>query len=251
MADTVVLQGRRYRNLPGATTADGIEAYVRTTPYGEIHTRPVGPSVSTEENYYFVIRNPTAGTGVAHTADPTAVGATDAVFLLVKNTESSTSGTGKNLYLDYLELNNTAAGTGGTVQQVIVTVDDGTVARYGSAGTANTPIACGPAGTPVAPLTVYHGAIVSVANSAERVVVNRVIRKVIPVAGDVYTFSFNGGGHSTPRANVAIDGTGILVSHHACNPVVCPPGCYLTIQLVRSSQSAAASWEFEAGVFLR
>lgn len=247
MADTVQTELLVNRDLPAIVTADGVYTKQRGNRYGEAITQPFNPVAAAIEGSYFVMRNPTPGTGVAHTADPTAVGATDAVFLLVKNTDTT-----KHVILDYLWLKNTAAGTGGTIQQLVVTTDDGSVVRYGSAGVANTPVVAGPYGTSsAAAVTAYHGDIVSVANSAEVKIFHKVIRAVIPVAGDVYTFNFNGGGQRGPQANVATDGTGILVAHYDAAPVVLAPSCWLTVQIVRASQSAAASWEFEMGFYQR
>ena len=230
------------RALPSAVFGEGTTNMQRGTRYAEAMVQPINPLAMAVEGSYYVMRNPTPGTGVAHTADPTALGATDAPFIAVKNTNLN-----KYLLLDYLRLRCTAAGTGGTVQEVAVTVDDGAVVRYTSGGAANTPIICGPADTPAASVLAYAGALVTVANTAEKVIAHQIVRSVIPVAGDVYTLGFNGGGQAGPQAAVAADGTAILMRHIACAPVVVSPGCWMTVQLVRASQSAAASWEFELG----
>jgi hypothetical protein len=233
------------RGLP-SFYQNNTEAPARASSYGELYVQPVDGKALALEGSYYVARNPTPGTGVAHTADPTAIGATDAVFYALKNTSAE-----KHVILDYLRLRCTAAGTAGTVQEVAVTVDDGTVNRYTSGGAANTPIVCGPTGTAAAQVSSYLGALVTVANAAEKVVAHQIMRMVIPVAGDIYSMSFRGGGASGPQSATVTDSTAILLRHVDCAPVIVSPGCWLTVQLVRASQSAAASWEFEAGLIVR
>ncbi len=237
--------------LPTAVSAE-VNVPIRGNKYGEQYVVPVSPLEAAKEGNYWTFRNATAGTGVAHTADPTAVNATDAAFILIKNAETSSTGSpGKDLYLDRLWLRNTAAGTAGSIQQLVITVDDGSVARYGSGGGAITPAVVGKNGAAFGGL-VYAGNLTQVAAATGyHVCVSKTIRFVIPVAGDQYTCSFKGGGQNSAVANVATDGTGLLQAHFDLEPVICPPGCWMAIELVRASQSAAASWEYEGSMYLR
>jgi hypothetical protein len=151
---------------------------------------------------YFVVTNPTPGTGLANQAAPTSFDETK-YFGVVRNKDDVV--TGKMIVPDYLKLICTAAGTGGASTHLTVALDnDASNTRYTSGGSALTPVATnGRVGSPSI-ADVHFGALVTVAGPGKRIVSNSIFRNVIPVVGDTYTLVF---GDSNPGQNPTVNGT--------------------------------------------
>lgn len=233
------------RSLPSAAAADStaVATPSRTGPYGEAYAINVGAglSVYADEGSYFVANNATLATGIAgHAAPVVADTDTKALFFLYNPV-----GSGKNIILDYLFLEVTAAGTAGTINYTTIYVDNGNATARSSGGTAITPVNVKSAATSIAATSCYFGAVVT-AMSSSRKVGQQIVREVIPVVQDTILMKF-GGPNAGFRAALTTAGTATahVVQHFA--PIVLAPGMNLNIAQIRPSQSAAASYQFSAG----
>jgi len=199
-----------------------------------------------DEGRYFMATNPTPGTGIAGIA---ATGAfADAESLLfVRNFATAAEGT--RIYLDYLRLTVTAAGANGSDVRYVSKLDTGAT-RIGSGGSAITPVNVNMQSTETTKATVQFGAVASAAaSSAARLISNGLVRNVIAVVGDVYTFDF-GGQPALPAAH-AVAGAAvanILIKHP---PVVLGPTDQFVFSIHQTAQTAASSFELELGYWER
>ena len=232
------------KTKPGVRV-DGVDAPIRCDRFGAaLVQQAVGAKVHTmsDEGSYFVLKNATTGTGIASTAAVTAYSAT-APFLVVYN-----SSTTERLYLDYLKLQVTAAGTAGSALWYDMVLDAGN--RYSSGGTACTKINPNMDSTATGSITSYAGAVTATSASASvRKVAGGAIRLVIPVLGDQYLFVFGGSAHD--GNGLALAGTAITSFVSAAPPIVVGPLCSFLLHLWLPSQSAASSYEYELGLWQR
>ncbi len=248
MADSVKPYGVVARST-ATKQQEQTEAPLRVSRYGEMVTRIVGKEgkyALADSGEYWSATNPTPGTGIAGIA---ATGAfADAESLLyIKN--GASVGDGTRIYLDFLQLIVTAAGTNGTDHRYVSKIDTG-ADRYTSGGSSITPVNPNMDSSTTSSATIKFGALVTTAASTSaRLVQNGLIRNVITVAGDVYTFDF--GGTMTAAPAHAIAGTAIanIVIPHV--PVVIGPQQYFVMSLHSSSQTAATSYEFNLGYWER
>jgi hypothetical protein len=217
----------------------------RILQYGEQAVTLFGASnhALVDEGSYFVISNATPGTGLATIAAPTAFAATSP-FLIVQNNDPI-----RSLYLDYLRLTPTAAGTAGTAVHLTTVIDY--ISRYSSGATLIVGAAGATGGQIVNPkssvanpasISAWAGPLVAVAAGVSNRMVSPdlVLKNAIPAVGDQYTVKF--GAVDTPTTTVGVAG-------HAA--VVLDPGASILFHLWLPSQSAASSYEFEVGGWLR
>ena len=207
--------------------------------------RRTAERVAADEGGYFIARNATPGTGQAGHAAPTTHD-TAKPFVMLKN--GAESG-GARVYLDYLKLVVTAAGTGGTLNYATHTVDK--ARTPGTGGVALTVVNVNMQATTSTVLSsAIAGPIVpGESNSGEaRIVAHQRARTVIPVVGDVLLFKF--GGEPIGTAMI-LAGTAQLERVIHCPPIVIGPGDSYHLVLWRASQSAAASYECEIGLWQR
>lgn len=213
----------------------------RGSGYGEPYTLPVSRWVISDEGGYFVARNGTPGTGVAGHAAPTTHD-TEKPYIFLKN--GAASG-GRRVYLDYIKLYVTAAGTAGTLNYATHTVDRDRT--YTSGGSDLTIVNPNIQSSESSVLSIFKiGAVVPAqANSAAaRIVAHQAVRQVIPVVGDVILFTF---GHDPIPTAMITAGTAELERIIHCPPVIFGPAESYHLVLWRASQSAAASYEVEIG----
>jgi hypothetical protein len=243
------LWAETHRDLPGTAYSEGATAPLRGSRRGELFTSALAGSkmhALADEGSYFVATNPTIGTGVAGIA--AADGFDDLETLaFLRNTESSS--TGKRLYLDYILLRPTAAGTNGTNFSFAMKIDKGNN-RFASGGSAITPVSPNMDSVAASVATLRFGAVVTTAASADaRIVASGLLRSVIKVVGDTYLFDF---GASTRNLGAHIvAGTAIANIIVPCPPVVVGPNQMFLLHEFAASQSAAASYTFEMGWYER
>lgn len=175
------------------------------------------PVTAADEGAYFVANN--AQTGVAMTT--TLAFSATAPFVIIQNTAAAG---GKKIYLDYLDLVTTAAGSaasGLTLIQAAVYVDS--ILRYSSGGSVLTANIASPniSVSPTSVAAVYAGAITAAAASAARAICGlRTIRPTVSatvadVVGETKHFSFSGG--------ALAHGGAITVASPNVIPVQMPP----------------------------
>lgn len=246
--------GRVSRLLP-QKLQDAAASWARFGEYGETIIEPLWLKSArlAKEQSYFTVGNPTPGTGLATIAALTAVVDTSPFLIITNNNPVG----GPSVELDYLKLICTAPGTAGTALNWASKLDS--IPRYASAGSvlagaasanpgASSPNSAGVGDTSVA---VYAGALVAVAASlaGSRVLSRGVFRTAIPVIGDQFLLNF--GGHEFTSVGLAKNGTAPsdFTHHHA--PVSIAPGGSFLLHLWLPSQSAASSFEVEAGYVKR
>ena len=241
------MSGKVSRALPGTRLTDGSldTESARISGYGEPYVLPFSPRLAADEGGYFLARNATPGTAQAGHAAPTTHD-TAKPFVMLKN---GAEAGGSRVYLDYLKLLVTAAGTAGTLNYATHTIDKSrtpgtggvalTVVNVNLQSTRSTVLSSALAG-PIVP---------GESNSGEaRIVAHQRARTVIPVVGDLLLFNF--GGAAIPSGAV-MAGTTELERVIHCPPIVLGPGDSYHLVLWRASQSAAASYEVEIGFWER
>jgi hypothetical protein len=230
------------RTLPAPRLPDGSAiSNQRTNGYGDQLVVPIMEKMYplADEGSYFVALNPTPGTGIAGHAAPTTFDNTKP-FILIKNVDAFG---GKRMYLDYIKLVVTAAGTAGNTNFATHQLDGG--AGYTSGGSQLTTVSPNIDMAPSSIALIYAGAAVATAGTSPRTIASQNVRTVIPVVGDTYVFTF---ANQLP-AFVGLPIEGTLICERAIHvpPVVIGPNEWYKLVLWRASQSAAASYEVEMG----
>jgi hypothetical protein len=213
----------------------------RRSGYGEQYVLPFGPRVASDEASYHVLRNTTPGTGIAGHAAPTTLDNTKPFVFL-------RAGATLRAYLDYIKLVVTAAGTAGTLNYATHILDDG--AGFTSGGEDLVQVNPNGEGGNISGLLIFKaGAVVATAGGSQRIVAHQRARTVIPVVGDVLLFRFDAGAPSV--SGMALEGTTELERVIHCPPVILAPSQWYKLVLWRASQTAAASYEVEIGLWER
>lgn len=225
------------RTIPHAEL-DGTDVDPRLNRYRE---QIVAPSIQTkhvvsDEGTYFTCNN--AQSGIANAAAPTAFSATNP-FLLIYNGAAPSDDFAKRIYVDYMMLLATAAGTAGASVQFAITVDRGN--RYTSGGSDLTANIKGVnQATSLGTVTrAYAGNITASAATANArtLVGNRYMKGAIPVAGDQYTIRCG-----TTDVMDIISISTILFSTNHVQPLIVGPDESLLVHVWLPSQSAASSY---------
>lgn len=204
-----------------------------------------------DEGSYFVVSNPTAGTGVANQAAPTAapaVGSNDTKpFLVYQNTAPASSGLRTNF--DYVRFRCTAPGTAGASINFVVILDAAGAPRAPTGYTAITPVNSNMDDGTAHQGAVNAGAGTVTTTSTGRLLPNIQFRPVIPVVGDIYVVSF--GPTEYPVGSLISSGTGICQQSFGHPPIIIGPQQWALFYLWLPSQSAASSYEFDMGFWQR
>lgn len=235
------------RALPTRSPDSAAVAFpTRTGPYGEAYALNLGSGLTGfgDEGSYFHVSNATVGTGIAGHAAPVVADADTKALLALFNPGP------KNVILDYLFLEVTAAGTAGTIHYTVIYVDNKGSNANTSGGTAATPVNVNSGSSIAALSTVVFGPAVMAMTSSRRVGGPQIVREVIPVVQDTILMKF-GGPNAGFRAGITTAGTATahVVQHFA--PIVIGPGGNLNISQIRASQSGAASYEYSFGFIER
>lgn len=231
------------RDLP-APLPEGQAAELRATRYGEANVSVLVPKAygMPDEGSYFVTTNPTPGTGIATIAALQTFVATSP-FILMWNANPYG---GKRVYLDYLKLRVTAAGTGGTKIEWACTRDEARTDRYTSGtGTITAPVNVNGDSDRASKVTVYAGALVAATAPNAKLLGHGAFRTVIPVVGDEYLINF--GGVDMMNDGVLVSGTAIVQRSIAHPGIVLGPQQWFGFHIWLASQSAASSYEVEIG----
>ena len=250
----VLLWGRTQRLLAGAQRmVEQASSIVRMGVYGELVTEMLTSKQHklSDEGSYFLTRSPTIGTGIATIAAANAFADTSPFIIITNN--NPVQG-GRNIYLDYIILRLTVAGTSSTDLQWAIRIDN--IPRWssggsGGAGTGLTTVLSGPYPTntgsqPNSAALIYCGAIVAVAGSTNvRTLGNGKFRTAIAVVNDSYLINF--AGVDMQQDGVLVSGTNIAQRSVTHPPVCIGPQGSLLLHLFGTSQAAATSCEVEIG----
>jgi hypothetical protein len=199
------------------------------------------------EGSYFLARNPTAGTGIAGHAAATTLDDTKAL-LVIKNNAAANSGI--NIYLDYIRLKLTSAGTAGTNMRFDMKLDN--ITRYSSAGTTLIPTNVNMGSTTASVAygnTIFGAAVCAAAGGNARLLDGFAFRDVIGVVGDTYTMNFGGEAHPP----IALITSGTAITHGTVNfhPVIIGPQQTFLLHQWSGSQSGAYAFEVSVGYWER
>jgi hypothetical protein len=227
-------------------TQEGAEGEVRLGRYRDAYVVPIVPKLHAlaDEGSYFVANN--QGTGVATAAAPTAFSDTAPMFT-INNVDTAQNANNKRIYLDWIRITQTAAGTAG-VDLRLRGVLDYTVP---SGGTLLVPLNMNtdvPKSASIAQPRLLPVGITQSGNS--RVVIGTLV--AIPTQttnltalSEVY-LNFGGVDQVSPTYNSAA-GTNIVKMWHALPPIVIGPGAVFMLEFLLTTQSAASSWTAECG----
>lgn len=248
--DSVKIHGQAAGLSLPARRGEGLDTDVRTNGYGEFYVvgLPKGRYVYAAEGTYFMATNPTPGTGIIGVAGTGAFSDQESL-LYVKNTATVTEGT--KIFLDYLTLISTTAGTNGTDVRYVVKIEpNGGADRVGSGGSSITPVNVNGQSSGTSKATIKFGAVATAAaGTGVRLVDHGIIRPVITVVGDIYTFDFGGDadlGHSLITSGTALSMVRVNVA-----PVCLGPGDQLVMSVHQTAQTVASAFEFKLGYYER
>lgn len=231
---------------------DGTDIDVRLSRYREMM---VSPSILTkhplvDEGSYFITQN--NQTGIATAAAPTAFSATNP-FLVVYNGANKSDDFAYRIYLDYIMLLVTAAGTAGTSIQYAITKDS--TNRYTSGGTDLTSNVINTGPTSMGTLTrVWAGNITAstATSNVKTIVGNRYFKNMTapaPTIGDQYTARCGACNmaENLQYLNNATTLTSNMFVTQNLPPLIIGPDESLLFHLWLPAQSAASSYAPELG----
>lgn len=244
--DSVYSKGLVEEALPSATS-DQAWRGERLDKYGGQFVMPIGafPQALAVEGSYFVATNPTSGTGLIGIAASTALDDLE-TFLHIRNTSST-----KKVYLHYLHLKVTAAGTNGTTFGCVMKGDRG-ASRFTSGGATITAINPNMASTNTATDVVIKAGpcVTTAATSDARLIGDYPLRTVIKVIGDSYLFTFGAGTPST-FSGIPIEGTTQAALQIPCPPVILGENDQFLFHEFGASQSVGAAYTMSMGFWFR
>ena len=235
-------------------TNEGGNIINRMGPYGEqvIETTGAKQHKLADEGSYYITRTATIGTGIPTIA--ALSGYADAnPFILISNLNPIG---GRAIYLDYIKLLLTVAGTNGVGWQFATKYD--TIIRvsagggYGGNGTGLTntlqgPVVTNTGASPSSAALIYAGALATVTASSlnARLLQNGILRTAIGVVNDQYFFNF--GGCDMSLDGVLTSGTAIAQKNVAHPPICIGPQHSFTMHVWAPSQTVASNFEIEIG----
>lgn len=227
--------------LPSSNADGNASVPSRAGKYLEAVTYAIGGDewASAAEGSRFVCTNATLATGIAgHAAPVVADTDTKPLFFLFNAGP-------KTIYFKRLFLEVTAAGTGGTIQYTVVYIDQKGATARSSGGTQITALNnCNTASGLASGADVWFGPVVAAMSNSKKVG-QQIVREVIPVVQDRVSMYF---GCSAPGINSGLTTAGTatnnLIQYFPAMAIA--PGGNLNISQIRPSQSAAASYQFEA-----
>lgn len=161
------------------------------------------------------------------------------------------------LFPDFVFIETVTPGTNGTVHYVIAELDNkGTTARTGGGTQITMNSTHSKAGSVIPPWTsipangnaqVFAGAVLTTMSSP-KVVLQQIVREVVPVAEDTLTIVF---GDPAPGAHSGLTTAGTATAHIVvyAPPVCIAPGGNLAISLIRAAQTVAGTYNVQIGLF--
>ena len=239
------MSGKVSRALPNRVAEDTVRTELqRISQYDEPYVQQFDSRRAADEGSYFVARNATPGTGVAGHAACTTHDQEKAYIMLKNGTAA------ERVYLDYIKLRCTNAGTAGTLDYATHTIDRDR--GYTSGGGDLTQMNVSQQSSLGTALTIAKiGAVVpSEANTGSaKIVAHHALRAaVIAVVGDLVVFNFGG---PLITGSGLQEGTLELEKVYHCPPILLGPGDSYHLVIWSGSQSAAKSYECEMGYWQR
>jgi hypothetical protein len=244
--------GRVSRVLPQVNQDLSLVQNQRLSRYGEPYVQSLVPTkhILADEGQYFVVTNPTIGTGVAQ-ALLTSFTNTSALFVIKNNDAPG----GKRIYFDYMRLLLTAAPAAGVSLEFALQLDS--ASRAPTAGNvAVTPVNVNSDSTAasVANVQAFNAAALTVPapGSTARTVGRCRIPTGINVVGDEYVLQcgVDCPGSSSPLTAIRATQPARLIAGSA--PIVIGPQQSLVIyRWALTETTTAPSYEYELGYWER
>lgn len=236
-----------HRDLPGTLYTEGSTAPLRGSSRGELFVQALAGGrmhALANEGSYFVATNPTPGTGIAGIAASDGFDDLE-TFLFLRNNDVIGNPQSKRIFLDFIRLQATAAGTNGTNFSAVAKIDTGN-SRYTSGGSLLTPVNPNMDSSAATISQLRAGALVTTAASSQaRLLFSGLMRSVIKVVGDVYFFDF--GASARSLSSMIVAGTAIANVVIPMPPVILGPGQTFFLHEFAASQTVAASYELQIG----
>lgn len=247
MTDTTTRQfGRASEALPGKFV-DNASVEQRMTGRGELINQPLDRAQLAREGSYYITTNPTPATGIAGITLATNFEAAEALCTIRNGNTAGDNA--KRLYMDYIKIQCTAAGTNGTNVLYSMQRDSGNT-RWASGGTEYTPVNLNPASDLVSLAGVHFGALVTDAATSDVIKLSDGnLRTSIIVATDEFLFDFTG--DKSAGSSALSEGSLVATEVIWCPPCVLAPAEELKLDINAASQSGASSFTFEIGFYLR
>lgn len=218
----------------------------RGSRYGDTVMAPVFNKANgiADDGSYFIATNPTPGTGITTTSNVTTFADTTPYLALTNTASPYNASTSRRVYLDYLRLQCTVAGTGGTSLRFAIKCD--VITTRATGGTVLRPQNVNQDSGNVSQCRVVAGTLVgTAASSGARLYSAGLLRSVIPVVGDTYVINF--GGHDPKPGALAINGTNVSNVVYNVAPVCVGPGQCVLIHLWLAGQTVGSAYEVELG----
>lgn len=239
-----------YRNRPavGLTDNAGDAAPGRHSWYGDQYVIPVGTGrhAAADEGSYFVGTNTVQGTDTAGHVAPALADNDDTptkALLHIYN------GGQRHIAIDYVKLALVVVNASSTATGFTIFVDNHGSTSWVSGGSAITPVSSRSDAPNSTGVSAHFGAAV-VATTTAKKVGQWVVRPVIAVTLDQYTFRF--GSDAMPFNTGALTGTAVATVGVACAPVVIAPGGNFHLcESNPSGAATAATYQFEFGFWER
>lgn len=232
-----------------------VDTAIRLASYGELYNQPLIRKVHNlvDEGSYFVANNNQAGIAGPAVA---SFGATTPLLIVTNNYPASSN---LRVYLDYLALVTTAAGSwasAGVNEQLVLVVDSAN--RYSSGGNTLTPNNPNPgAASSTAPkVGVYFGTPTASAAGSSAATISglRILRPAVSatvpdVVGELKVLNF-GGVEAMLNGSITIANANMI--SHPMPPVVLPPGASALLYFILNGTTpGAVSFAPELGLFVR
>ena len=239
-----------FRTRPNASLGDNFSGGgpSRSSWYGDGYSIPLGTVRQNlaDEGSYFVGTNAVQGTDLAGHVAPALADNDDTP---TKSLLHIFNGGQRNIVVDYVKLALVVVNASSTATGFVSFVDNHGSSSRTSGGTAITPVNTRSDAPTSTGATVYFGAVATVTTTAKKVG-QWVVRPVIAVTLDQYTFRFGADGSA---ANVgALTGTAVATVQIAAAPVVIAPGGNFHLcESNPSGAATAATYQFELGYYER
>jgi len=202
----------------------------------------------TDEGSYYTACSPTPLTGIAGTASlviDTAAGAQVNPFLLITNSASPSNPNARTIFPKYLKIKCTGATFTSATDYCYTIRVDALTSKYTSGGSLITPSNSSTGSNLTSAAVIYAGALVTKAMDVVtgRLLYNGQIEGAIPVAKNVWTFTFGSGSMPT---NV-LGATGLKYVTIPCGPFAIAPGWNAQLDLFGTANGGTFAAEFEMG----
>jgi hypothetical protein len=218
--------------------------------FNNLYVKPMDSLGRVQIGHSWIGSNPTAGTGIASHAAPTATDGSKALAYFKNNYAAST---GRSMYIHTLQFGVTVAGANATASRIYLEKTNAGTERWSSGGSTNlasSALVTKNLGVAAAATSMVMrlGALVTVATAAatDSLIWEDDVRSIIPKVSDKILLEFGDSTTATGATLFDIANTAPIVTRLRIPQVELAPGEQLLVHLVNASQSAASSYTMKA-----